>query len=68
MERSWKSRGLLVKRISAYCQELNLIRILWRKIKYDWLPFDAYKTLEGLVEQVQILILNVGKEFVFNFE
>lgn len=67
-EREWEKSGLRIKRIPAYCPELNLIEILWRKIKYDWLPFDAYNTFENLVKQVDSIIQNIGQKFVINFE
>jgi hypothetical protein len=34
-------RGLAVKFLPPYCPGLDLIEILWRKIKYEWLPLDA---------------------------
>lgn len=67
-EREWEKKGLLIKRIPPYYPELNLIEILWRKIKYDWLPFDAYNTFGRLVEQVENTIRKVGEEVVINFE
>jgi transposase len=41
----WQKEGLYVKFLPPYCPELNLIEILWRKIKYEWLPLDAYLNL-----------------------
>jgi hypothetical protein len=42
----WEKDNLYIKFLPPYCPELNLIELLWRKIKYDWLPLDAYiKTL-----------------------
>lgn len=35
----WEERGLYVMPISAYSPQLNIIEILWRKIKYEWLSF-----------------------------
>lgn len=67
-EKEWEKRGLRLKRLPTYSPELNLIEILWRKIKYDWLPFDAYTTFENLVKQVDNIIQNLGKDFVINFE
>jgi len=67
-EKEWEKRGLRLKRLPAYSPELNLIEILWRKIKYGWLPFDAYATFENLVKQVDRIIQKVGKDFVINFE
>jgi len=67
-EREWEKTGLRIKRIPPYCPELNLIEILWRNIKYSWLPFDAYTCFENLVKQVDRVIQKVGKKFVINFE
>ena len=39
----WKKQGLLIKYFIPYAPELNLIEILWRHIKYLWLPFSAYQ-------------------------
>ncbi len=33
---SWKKPGLIIKYLSPYSPELNLIEILWRRIKYTW--------------------------------
>lgn len=67
-EKEWEAKGVIVKRIPAYCPELNLIEILWRKIKYEWLPFDAYQTFAHLVQEVNQVIRDVGKTFVINFD
>jgi hypothetical protein len=32
----WKQHGLLIKYLPPYSPALNLIEILWRRIKYDW--------------------------------
>ena len=47
---SWKKHGLIIKYLSPYSPELNLIEILWRRIKYTWLPFSAYTCLHALSE------------------
>ena len=67
-ENQWVKQGITIKRIPAYCPELNLIEILWRKIKYDWIPFSAYQTLDKLIHEVEQVIRNVGKRFVINFD
>lgn len=42
----WKSKNLIVMSLPPISKELNLIEILWRFIKYKWLPFSAYLTFE----------------------
>ena len=67
-EAEWAKQGITIKRIPAYCPELNLIEILWKKIKYDWTSFDAYQTLDKLIHEVEQIIRDVGKRFVINFD
>jgi transposase len=38
----WEQKGLFLYFLPGYSPELNLIEILWRFIKYQWLPFSAY--------------------------
>ncbi|MEJ2330788.1 MAG: IS630 family transposase [Gammaproteobacteria bacterium] len=45
---SWERRGLTLYFISPYSPELNLIEILWRKIKYEWIPNSAYEGMAFL--------------------
>jgi transposase len=42
----WEEEELYVKFLPPYCPELHLIEILWHKIKYEWLPLDAYQGFE----------------------
>ncbi len=44
----WEEKGLKIYRLPTYSPELNIIEIIWRKIKYDWLPFEAYKSFADL--------------------
>ncbi|WP_052700841.1 IS630 family transposase, partial [Methylocucumis oryzae] len=41
----WQAQKLTILPIAPYSPELNLIEILWRKIKYEWMPFSAYDSL-----------------------
>ena len=53
-----------------YSPELNLIEILWRRIKYTWLPFAAYECLNALSEALEdygkggreSLFLSIGEQ------
>jgi len=66
-EKEWLKKGVIIERLPTYSPELNLIEILWRKIKYEWLPLDAYVDYQTLVKKVDNVIKNVGKKFVINF-
>ncbi len=63
----WCSKGLCVILLPAYSPELNKIEILWRKIKYEWLPFSAYQSYIHLKDSLMDILRNVGKKFRINF-
>lgn len=56
----WKERDLLVFFLPPYSPELNLIEILWKRIKYQWLPFDAYLCFQNLKERLSYVLNNFG--------
>ncbi len=63
----WKKHGLIIKYLSPYSPELNLIEILWRRIKYTWLPFSAYTCLDALSEALETILSQVGSEYQITF-
>ena len=64
---AWQQAGLHVFYLPTYSPELNLIEILWRFIKYHWLPFGAYQSYEALKNAVNEVLCNIGKKFSINF-
>jgi transposase len=67
MRAEWAERNLEIFWLPAYSPQLNLIEILWRFIKYQWLEFSAYKDWNSLVEAVENILKEVGKKYVINF-
>ena len=63
----WAQQGLTIVPIAPYSPELNLIEILWRKIKYEWLPFSAYTSFQSLKECLFDILANIGKTYVISF-
>jgi len=63
----WETNGLTLFFLPKYSPELNLIEILWRFMKYEWIEFDAYKGWENLVEYVEDIIIHYGTKYVINF-
>lgn len=63
----WESKNLFIKYLPAYSPELNLIEILWRFIKYHWLPFSAYSSFQTLVENVEEILKQVGEKYEICF-
>src|SRR6266404_8377395 len=64
---SWKKQGLIIKYLPPYSPELNLIEILWERIKYTWLPFSAYQCLNALIEALENILSNVGSKYQITF-
>lgn len=63
----WKKQGLIIKYLSAYSPELNLIEILWRRITYRWLPFSAYNGISALSSALENVLRSVGSEYQITF-
>ena len=59
--------GSIIKYLSPYSPELNLIEILWRRIKYTWLPFSAYTCLNALSEALETILSQVGSKYQITF-
>jgi transposase len=63
----WQKEELYVKFLPPYCPELNLIEILWRKIKYEWLPLDAYQNFKTLTASLFDVIRGIGSKYRITF-
>ncbi len=63
----WEEKKLFIQNIPTYSPELNKIEILWRKIKYAWLTFSAYKSFKTLKEQLNNIVANSGLDYHINF-
>ena len=60
-------KGLDIIFLPPYSPELNLIEILWRKMKYEWLPFSAYTSFSKLKERVEDIFVKFGSEYTIEF-
>lgn len=65
---AWEKQNMFLWFLPAYCPELNLIEILWKKIKYYWLPIDAYQSFEKLDEQLCEVLANIGTTYGICFQ
>jgi transposase len=63
----WQKQGLTIVPIAPYSPELNLIEIVWRKIKYEWMPFSAYESFQSLKECLFDILANIGKSYTIEF-
>src|SRR5581483_7007700 len=63
----WETRGLYVYLLPAYSPELNLIEILWRMIKYHWLPLKAYESFKDLMRSLNEVLRGIGSKYQIHF-
>lgn len=63
----WEKQGLTLYFLPKYSPELNLIEILWRFIKYQWIPTSAYESLLSLRKSIEKIFSGYGKEYKISF-
>lgn len=63
----WKQKKLEIFWLPTYSPKLNLIEILWKFIKYEWIEIDAYESWKALMNYLKKVLDNLGKEYVINF-
>lgn len=64
---TWEKQGLSIFYLPEYSPELNLIEILWRFMKYEWIEFWAYSNFTSLVQYVEGVIKGFGVQYKINF-
>lgn len=63
----WDEKGLILIYLPPYSPKLNPIEILWRFIKYSWLPLSAYQSFNDLKLALQHVLDNIGSQFRITF-
>ncbi|MGZ5575291.1 MAG: IS630 family transposase [Methylobacter sp.] len=64
---TWLLGHVWVWFLPPYSPELNLIEILWKKIKYVWLSWEAYANFHALRLALQEIFQNYGTKYRVNF-
>jgi transposase len=63
----WQKEELYVKFLPPYCPELNLIEMLWRKIKYEWLPLAADQNFKTMTASLFDVLKGIGSKYRITF-
>jgi len=63
----WKSQQVEIFQLPSYSPQLNLIEILWRFMKYEWIELNTYESWESLVSYVETILREFGTKYVINF-
>jgi transposase len=66
MLRLLEKKGLTLYFLPPYSPELNRIEILWRKIKYEWLPFRKHSR-EELEQAMDHIESRFGSDYELTF-
>ena len=63
----WEKRGLKIYFLPTYCPSLNKIEMLWEKIKYDWLSWEAYSSPKNLKQELDSILSQIGSKYLITF-
>lgn len=63
----WQARGLRIFVLPTYSPQLNLIEVLWRFMKYEWIEIDAYNSWKNFVASVERILREFGENYSINF-
>lgn len=65
--KEWAKLGLKIYFLPTYCPSLNKIEMLWQKIKYDWLTWDAYSSYKNLCQELTQVLSQIGSLYCITF-
>jgi transposase len=63
----WQQRGLYIFYLPRYSPHLNIVEILWRKLKYEWLSPIDYQDKENLFYQIRLALTSIGENLFIEF-
>lgn len=63
----WNKLNLDIFYLPTYSPHLNLIEILWRFMKYEWIEFSAYDSLKNLSDYIDNVAIEFGEKYTINF-
>ena len=65
--KEWAKLGLKIYFLPTYCPSFNKIEMLWQKIKYDWLTWDAYSSYKNLCQELTQVLSQIGSLYRITF-
>lgn len=63
----WEERGLFLFYLPPYSPHLNIVEVLWRQLKYEWLQPGDYTDAQTLFYQTRQALAAVGSLLTINF-
>lgn len=65
--KEWEDRNLYLYFLPTYSPELNYIEIVWRMLKYKWLPIRAFESFKTLWNAILDILPKIGIEYNIKF-
>ena len=63
----WMACGVGLHYLPTYSPELNLVEILWRNVKYHWLPLSSCLSYDNLKKSVLEVVSGFGSQYRITF-
>lgn len=63
----WESKNFKLFWLPPYSPKQNLIEILWKFIKYEWIEVEAYESWASLLKYLKKVLDNLGQKYAINF-
>lgn len=60
-------KKIIVCYLPTYSPELNIIEMLWHKVKYEWLSFLEIMDFKAFEAEVKRVFEQVGQEYMISF-
>lgn len=64
----WKQEDLYIFFLPTYSPHLNPIEILWRMMKYHWIPYENLKSQQELDITLEQILNDFGTKYTINFK
>lgn len=65
--KQWAAAGLSLLFLPPYSPELNHIELLWHRCKHYWIRPQDYATDQTLLQRLEEVLTNVGKQYTITF-
>lgn len=64
----WEKEGIIIYYLPPYGSKLNKIELLWQKIKYEWIPLEAYnQDIKEFRQELDKLLSGIGSLYKIIF-
>lgn len=64
----WRKKKVFIEYLTPYSPQLNRIEILWRRVKYHWLPLEAFQNMKSLRHHLYAVLNGIGTKYRITFE